>query len=230
MDFNVTFSQSEQTLLTNFGNVQNISDGGYERGYAAGYKEGEQVATMLITNSLTEYTNEKAITIRDNAFNACTSLVLLNLPNVETLGVSCFQNCTSLVSINVPLVKTVNSKSFSLCTSIEKIVLPSLTSFISGDNFSYCYKLKYVDLGNVEKINSWAFVSCKVLETVILRRADAICELAATNAFSQSGVVNGNGYIYVPKTLVDTYKSATNWSTYANQIRAIEDYPEITGG
>lgn len=35
---------------------------------------------------------------------------------------------------------------------------------------------------------------------------------------------------YVPTSLVEEYKSATNWSIYAEQIRAIEDYPEITGG
>lgn len=27
-----------------------------------------------------------------------------------------------------------------------------------------------------------------------------------------------------------SYKTATNWSTYAVQFRAIADYPEITGG
>ena len=41
---------------------------------------------------------------------------------------------------------------------------------------------------------------------------------------------NERVYVYVPKALVGAYKSATNWSTYANQIRAIEDYPDITGG
>lgn len=41
---------------------------------------------------------------------------------------------------------------------------------------------------------------------------------------------DGGCRFYVPTSLVETYKSATNWSTYAEQIRAIEDYPEITGG
>lgn len=38
------------------------------------------------------------------------------------------------------------------------------------------------------------------------------------------------GYIYVPRDLIETYKVSTNWVTYANQLRAIEDYPEICGG
>ena len=49
------------------------------------------------------------------------------------------------------------------------------------------------------------------------------------SALSSTPIKYGAGYIYVPATLVDTYKAATNWSTYANKIRAIEDYPEITG-
>ena len=40
----------------------------------------------------------------------------------------------------------------------------------------------------------------------------------------------GTGYIYVPAAMVDAYKAATNWAKYADQIRAIEDYPAITGG
>lgn len=44
-----------------------------------------------------------------------------------------------------------------------------------------------------------------------------------------TAIASATGYIYVPQSLVDQYKAATNWATYANQIRAIEDYPEITG-
>ena len=41
---------------------------------------------------------------------------------------------------------------------------------------------------------------------------------------SNCPIGQGTGYIYVPSALVNTYKSANYWSTYANQIRAIEDY------
>lgn len=37
------------------------------------------------------------------------------------------------------------------------------------------------------------------------------------------------GYIYVPAALIDEYKTATNWATFADQFRAIEDYPDICG-
>ena len=36
--------------------------------------------------------------------------------------------------------------------------------------------------------------------------------------------------LYVPRDLVDSYKAATNWSSIADRIFAIEEYPEIDGG
>ena len=47
---------------------------------------------------------------------------------------------------------------------------------------------------------------------------------------SYTKISSDSGYIYVPAALVDSYKAAANWQNYADQIRAIEDYPEITGG
>jgi hypothetical protein len=87
-----------------------------------------------------------------------------------------------------------------------------------------------VELDVCSKIDTLAFYFCGKLETLILRKSDAICTLSATGAFTGTPIASGTGYIYVPLALVDTYKTATNWSTYAAQIRAIEDYPDICGG
>jgi hypothetical protein len=73
------------------------------------------------------------------------------------------------------------------------------------------------------------FNGCSVLDTLILGHS-AVCPLAATTAFNNTPIAKGTGYVYVPKDLVDAYKTAENWSTFANQIRAIEDYPEVLEG
>ena len=78
----------------------------------------------------------------------------------------------------------------------------------------------------VTSIGSYAFCGCSKLTTLILR-SETMCTLSNTNAFSSTPIESGTGYIYVPRALVDSYKAASNWSTYANQIRAIEDYPLI---
>ena len=62
----------------------------------------------------------------------------------------------------------------------------------------------------------------------ILRNTEQVCK-QSSGAFAFSKIEKGGGYIYVPSALVDAYKVETNWSTYASQIRAIEDYPDICG-
>jgi hypothetical protein len=87
--------------------------------------------------------------------------------------------------------------------------------------------LTLLDLPSVTQIGSNAFGNCSALSTLILR-SGSVCTLEGT--INDTPIANGNGYIYVPSALVDSYKSASNWSTYTNQFRAIEDYPEICGG
>ena len=39
-------------------------------------------------------------------------------------------------------------------------------------------------------------------------------------------VKNNIEYIYVPDDLVENYKTATNWSVYASQIKPLSEYVE----
>ena len=95
--------------------------------------------------------------------------------------------------------------------------------------FSHNTALTLVSFPSVTSIGASAFASCSKLTTVILG-AGSYVALSNVSAFTGTPIASGTGFIYVPAALVDTYKIASNWSTYANQIRAIEDYPEICGG
>ena len=95
--------------------------------------------------------------------------------------------------------------------------------------FSHNTALTWVSFPAVTSIGASAFASCSKLTTVILG-AGSYVALSNVSAFTGTPIASGTGFIYVPAALVDTYKIASNWSTYANQIRAIEDYPEICGG
>ena len=89
--------------------------------------------------------------------------------------------------------------------------------------------LTMVSFPAVTSISASAFASCSKLTTVILG-VGSVATLNNASAFTSTPIASGTGYIYVPAALVDNYKIASNWSTYASQIRAIEDYPEICGG
>ena len=49
-----------------------------------------------------------------------------------------------------------------------------------------------------------------------------MASLTGTNAFQGAS----NAIIYVPDALVNDYKAATNWSTYADRIKGISELPE----
>lgn len=149
---------------------------------------------------------------------------------ITDIGFRGFSHCTKLKSVNLPKVATIGQHGFNSCSVLERVEFPKLTTLTPGDNFTYCYALEYADLGLVTSLPSWCLANDRVLQTVILRKTDKICTLLTTNALSGTPIANGTGYVYVPANLVESYKAATNWTTYAAQIRAIEVYPEICGG
>lgn len=119
------------------------------------------------------------------------------------------------------------------CASLEKFIAPNLIGKLAGYEFYLCTKIKYIDLGKITSISYTAITGCHRLETVILRNTDTIVTLPS--AFTNNNSILRDDYtyfcyFYVPKALLENYKEATNWSNYANRFRAIEDYPEITGG
>ena len=114
------------------------------------------------------------------------------------------------------------------CTKLTSVVLPAVRT-TDGNSMIGCSGIIKADFSNLQNIGHSTFYSNKKLVTLIIR-AQAVAKLENTSAFKDTPIASGKGYVYVPSALVDSYKSATNWSTYADQIRAIEDYPDITGG
>ena len=96
-------------------------------------------------------------------------------------------------------------------------------------SFYNCINLAKIDFDVLEEMKNADFYQCSALTAVIIR-SPAVCMMSDSNAFKSTPIASGTGYIYVPAALVDSYKAATNWTKYANQIRAIEDYPDICGG
>lgn len=196
----------------------------------AQFKNTVSPARQFIKRTLKgDYENARVTTVGVQAFNGMTSLTSVDMPNVTTLASSAFRDCTGLISLNMPALETTGTYIFSNCTALPSITLPSLTK-LDGYAFQGCSVLAYADLGPCGSIGTNAFYNCKALITLIIRKSDAVCTLQGTNTLYNTPIKSGTGYIYVPATLVDSYKAATNWSTYAAQFRAIEDYPEICGG
>lgn len=98
-----------------------------------------------------------------------------------------------------------------------------------GNQFGRCTALKKIDLPVFDgAIYAGTFLYCSSLKALILR-SQTMATLSASGAFNNSAIHTnsaggGTGYIYVPSALLNTYKTAKNWSQYSNSFRAIEDY------
>lgn len=115
----------------------------------------------------------------------------------------------------------------ALCAAIIQQTVTEIRddalTYLSAHPLAGCTTLSLIDFPAVTSIVSGSLKGCTAL-TVLILRGETVCSLTNTNALTGSAIASGTGYIYVPGALVDSYKTATNWSTYATQFRALEDY------
>lgn len=145
--------------------------------------------------------------------------------NSVAIPASMFSNCVSLRKIELPdAITSIGNSAFYGCYSLEQIDLPSgITSF--GDYcFRWCGFREITFPSSLTTLGASAFMQCKKLTEVIIRRTDALVSLGS-NVFDSTPIASGTGYIYVPDALVEDYKAATNWSTYAAQIKGLSELP-----
>lgn len=128
-----------------------------------------------------------------------------------------------ITSINNNTANGVGYASFKNCYDLKKVKFSNAT-YIYGEAFYDCQRLEIADFPKVTRIITKVFYNNHRLYALILR-SESICELSNTNSFKGcTEIDNKTGYIYVPSALVAEYQAATNWSTYATQFRALEDY------
>lgn len=123
----------------------------------------------------------------------------------------------------------------SLATLVDDQKLVALRtptlSLLAPYALAYRDNLRYVDLGETSVMYTCSLWGTDNLETLILR-SPTVCTVRSFSPFPQyvlyqSAIDYDRGYIYVPKSLVDSYKSNSSWSKHSTQFRAIEDYPEV---
>ena len=206
------------------------------------FKNNVSMARLLVQRTIKgEYVNARVTSVGESAFRGATYLTSIDLPYVLTAGARAFRIANgSLLEINLPSATTIGDDAFNGCNKLTEINLPCVTA-VTKNMLLDCSSLVTIDLGAATSIGNEGMSNAYSLTTLILR-SETLCTLKNQNAMNNNhhfkGTVHAtynpdglkDGYIYVPRALVDSYKSATNWSAYATQFRAIEDYPEICGG
>lgn len=211
------------------------------------------VIDSIITRSITEFKDNRIVKVRGYAFSNCTALTTVDLPNVTTIDAGVFYGCNALTNVELPNTANIGGEAFRDCKSLTELTFPNLTA-ISGNGifkgctslkkavfpvlagaassgsygqilFSGCTALTTVDFGVTQSVCGYqAFQGCTALTALILRGSNVASFASDNQTISATPIASGAGYIYVPRALVESYKVATNWSTYADQFRALEDY------
>lgn len=107
---------------------------------------------------------------------------------------------------------------------LQRVNFPALTT-MNTYAMANCANLETVDIGAKCTISANAFNGDSKLKDIILR-GDTMSTLSNVNALTGTPIPIGMGGIYVPSALLATYKSGSNWSTYASNIFPIDDYPK----
>ena len=169
------------------------------------------------------------------AFDTCQVLPYVNFPVCSYIGDYAFLHCQKISRVNIPECSSIGVQAFGYCSSLTSVNFPAC-SYLRNIAFIGCSGLVSASFGGNSIISkctilSSVFASCKSLINLTLRYS-FVATLSNINAFnltpmSVSALTGSFGSIYVPASLVDAYKSATNWATYADRITAIQGEIEI---
>lgn len=161
--------------------------------------------------------------VDSSAFSSCNNLTTVSIPKLLTIEPNAFEYCNKLTSAKYPKVTSIGTYAFYDCDGLTEINFPKLTSSIGTYAFYSCNALEKVVLGGtLSSIGNYTFRNCTNLKTIYITKTSSIISLGGSSVFSGSGVSNGKALIYVPNNLVNSYKAASYWSTYANCIVGYE--------
>lgn len=185
---------------------------------------GDNSGLLAVINDTVEgeFYNAELTKMINHLFSGCKLLTKVELPEITEVTEYAFYNCSGLTEARFTKAKYIYNFSFENCTRLRKIVAPNVIRLVN-----YCFKncsaLEIVDCAPTTAINNMNFATTTSLAHLVLR-TNSVCTLDNASNLSATKIASGAGYIYVPSALVDSYKTATNWSAYAEQFRVLEDY------
>ncbi len=147
--------------------------------------QGQKYSGNIVIPSVVEYegTSYDITSIGEGAFNNCTNLQSVSIPNtVNFIGHGAFSHCSGLVSVNIPDgVTSIEDDTFSVCSSLTSISIPNSVLSIGEYAFLECANLTSVTIGNgLKKIKKRAFDACPI-ESLYISNLKSWCEVIISN-------------------------------------------------
>lgn len=214
---------------------ENIKDGVNIGGVVGTYIGGADTLAQRITNDNQPYNYETSAvttirynafisdtnirsfksttvtTIGSGAFQGCTNLTEVDMPNATTnltTGGQTFRNCTSLTTVNLPLLTQLTDYYFAGTTNLRYLDLDSLNSAVGQYAISASGVIS-VNLGSATSLGNYCFRNCTSLTDITLKKT-SVCTISNINVFD--GVTN-LVTIHVPSNLITNYQNASYWNS-----------------
>lgn len=153
---------------------------------------------------------DAVINIGKYTLYGCSSLKHLYFPNVVSIEEHVFHTlgCENLI---LPNLKTMGLACFVNTTTLKRLIIPKCISL--SDHACSITGIYLLDAGNTSLIPSSS--SMPNLTILVLRR-----NLLTT--LENRSCIQSIEEIYVPQDLIESYKVATNWTTYADKFKPLE--------
>ena len=223
--------QTNVVIHDNSGNTYTISGSGeITRSEVSGY--ANVAYDIVIKNYCTS--------IGENAFSGFSGVYFARIPStVQTIGERAFIGCSAMTECQVPSGTTsIGASAFTDCISLCYADIPTSVLSIGEDTFKNCLNFRYVSIPtSITSIPNNCFYNCDALSDIELHSgitsigdsAFGNCNgLYSVTVFASTPPTLGNNVfdnynikIYVPSGSVNTYKTASGWSNYSNNIYAI---------
>ena len=204
---------------------------------------GTDVRNQIYANSITkiEFGAADSIILSKYALRNCYGIESITIPsNLTVNGAAAMQSCKKLRYMVIPSgTYSIQSDMLRDCTLLHTVSIPKSAEYLSnnifyGDSlvqnfpipssatffgtalFYGCVMLTYMFVPpGVTSIGNNTFNGCGGMRVYDFTQHTAVPTLANTNAFT--GIAS-DCEIRVSSSLVDTWKAATNWATYADHI------------
>lgn len=165
-------------------------------------------------SSLSEVIFPECETIENSAFMSCSFSTVI-FPECKKIEANAFKNCFYLSDIYFPTCKSILYNAFCNC-SLQNIYMPKCEMIGS---VAFCYAG-----GGLQ--TTFSFPACEILSSSALISIRASGGLSFYFMGSSIPVMQGAAFggntpnmrIYVPSSLLASYKNATNWIRYSSQM------------
>jgi len=155
-----------------------------------------------------------------NQFSRCYNLRTVIAPLLSRIRDVTFQQCSNLKSVSFLSCSIIDHNAFESCVRLQSAIFPSCGT-IGYQAFKDCTQLSTVYFPVCSSMGFNVFSSCVRLTTAIVGTdLSYICSCAASPF-----IYCPNATIYVPDSLAESYRVATNWAGHSSQIKGISELP-----